>query len=119
MSQWPETTPRPWVVRVVDDAVRPRVFITREFGVEVPPKFYVAFLPEGPGSSESDARLIVAAVNALPEVEALCETTENFAGDAYLFSMAEVSVEQVMASQSAALSALKALRSKLSDGVRK
>ena len=55
-------TPEPWRVRT--DTSAPNVFITREFGVDVPPAFYIAFV-QGIGKKEieSNATRIVACVN--------------------------------------------------------
>mgnify|MGYP001609990913 CR=1 FL=1 len=55
-------TPEPWRVRM--DTSAPNVFITREFGVDVPPAFYIADV-QGIGKKETEANAarIVACVN--------------------------------------------------------
>ena len=72
-------TPGPWFVREVNDGIRPKVFVTREFGCEVPPKFYVAFLPEmDGGGSLADARLIAEAPAMLAALREALAPLESF-----------------------------------------
>jgi hypothetical protein len=40
-----KTTPGKWILRIDRDGGDPKFFVTRKLGVDVPPKFYVAFLP--------------------------------------------------------------------------
>lgn len=65
-------TEGPWFVREVNDGIQPKVFVTREFGCEVPPKFYIAFLPTmAGGDSLADARLIAEAPAMLAALKEL------------------------------------------------
>jgi hypothetical protein len=62
-----EATPGPWEVHAPLDGRKPGVFVARARGLGVPPKFYVAFLPEmDPCDALRDARLIAAARTAVP-----------------------------------------------------
>ena len=64
-------TPGPWVVRDEDEIASGDVMVTRPYGVDVPPGFYIAFV-QGIGKEEklANARLIAAA----PELLAACQT---------------------------------------------
>ena len=60
-------TPGPWRVHEPMDGHKPSVFVARDVGVHVPPKWYVAYLPDmAAGDSRPDAAFIAGARTDVP-----------------------------------------------------
>lgn len=60
-------TPGPWRMYNPQNGRRPAVFVGRAQGVEVPPKFYIAYLPDmTDGDALPDAIFIAAARDDIP-----------------------------------------------------
>ena len=75
-------TEGPWETYIVEDGHRPRTFVAREGGVEVPPKWYVAYLPEmDPADSDADAAFIAHARQDIPALLAVADAAAALVGD--------------------------------------
>jgi len=73
----PKHTPGPWKVYQPNDGVRPAVFVGRERGAPVPPKWFIAFLPEDLSGAQhrlADAHLIAATPELLEHASVLANT---------------------------------------------